>query len=236
MRPIFIISQDEQLPTAALEFGKQLAIDMEIEVKLITPFSVSDSETDAITCSDLSLLSDLIEEYDAAMVIYELNNNNRIQYFLNLSRSFRIPYLFVKPNQMPIFNNVGIPVTFLEEEKEKAPFAAAFGRFCHANLTLVQPKDYGTKAQTNINAIKGLFDTFDLNYKIVQGTKDSFKLEQQVVRQFNSFPFDMVIISASREYGLDDIIFGSKEKKILKIAQIPILVINPRADLYALCD
>ena len=95
MRPIFIISQDEQLPTAALEFGKQLAIDMEFEVKLITPFSIADSEISVIACSDLSLLSVLIEEYDAAMVIYDLNNNNIIQYYLNLSRSFRVPYLFV---------------------------------------------------------------------------------------------------------------------------------------------
>ena len=36
--------------------------------------------------------------------------------------------------------------------------------------------------------------------------------------------------------GLDDIIFGPKERKIIKNIDIPTMLINPRGDLYALCD
>lgn len=47
---------------------------------------------------------------------------------------------------------------------------------------------------------------------------------------------DLTIVSASREYGLDDLIFGSKERKILEKTTQPMLLVNPRGDLYALCD
>lgn len=236
MRPLFVISHDYTPPETAIAFAKKLAIDMEFELLLLSNKSDIEADIPMILYNNMDELSALVEKHDAAMVIYELEDNSKIQFYLNKSRELRVPYLFVKTGQEVAFNHVAVPVTFLEEEKEKAPFAAAFGRFCKSQLTLVKPQDYGTKAQTNINAIKGLLDTFSLEYRLVQAKKDSFKVEKEVVNQATTAPYDMVIISASREYGLDDIIFGSKEKKILKKTQKPILVINPRADLYALCD
>ena len=49
------------------------------------------------------------------------------------------------------------------------------------------------------------------------------------------FDADIAIITASREYGLDDIIFGPKELHIIKKSEIPLMVLNPRGDLYVLC-
>jgi len=46
----------------------------------------------------------------------------------------------------------------------------------------------------------------------------------------------MIIVSASRDYGLDDILFGPKEYHVVKKSDIPVLLVNPRGDLYALCD
>jgi hypothetical protein len=45
----------------------------------------------------------------------------------------------------------------------------------------------------------------------------------------------MLIISASRDYGLDDIFFGPKELKVIRQSPVPVMVINPRKDLYTLC-
>ena len=111
------------------------------------------------------------------------------------------------------------------------PFASAFGRFCNSNITIYKPKDYGDKAQETINQAQTLFDLFSLQYTIHQANKGSYDVESEAAIAAVGDNVDMVIISASREYGLDDIIFGSKEKKILKTAQVPILLINPRADL-----
>ena len=180
-------------------------------------------------------LADLLEQIDASMLIVEVANRREIQPCLNACRDLRIPYLFVRAGNEPKFEKVALPVTFLQEEKEKGPFAAAFGRFFHSKLTIFRPKDYGTRAAKNIDAMKSLFDSFSLDYEEVNARKGSDGVEREAAlwAQQNA---DMVIVSASREYGLDDIIFGSKERKILEKTTLPVLLVNPRGDLYALCD
>ena len=65
----------------------------------------------------------------------------------------------------------------LMEEKEKGPYTSSFARYYNAEITIYKPKDYGTKAQQNINAITTLFDSFELKYEIINGKKDSTKIE-----------------------------------------------------------
>jgi hypothetical protein len=81
-----------------------------------------------------------------------------------------------------------------------------------------------------------LFNSFDLTYTTIKGKKDSSKIEIEVASLNRYTQNSILIISASRDYGLDDLIFGPKERKILKNIEIPTMLINPRGDLYALCD
>jgi hypothetical protein len=67
------------------------------------------------------------------------------------------------------------------------------------------------------------------------GSKDSFKVEKEVTLSAIKNGYDMVIISTSRDYGLDDIILGPKEQHIFNATQVPLMCINPRGDLYVLC-
>ena len=129
-----------------------------------------------------------------------------------------------------------MPITFLVEDKEKIPFASAFGRFCHSEIIVYKPKDYGDGAQETINQAQTLFDSFGLHYTVHQAKKGSYDVEREAVRNAVADGVSFVIVSASRQYGLDDIIFGPKERKILKTTEVPIMLINPRADLYTLCD
>ena len=181
-------------------------------------------------------LAEFTELQDAALVIFELTKNADIQRYLNVCRGLRVPYLFVRTDAKFCLEQISLPVSFLIEDKEKAPFASAFGRFLKSKILIYSPKDYGSKARQNINQMKTLFNSFSLDYEEKQGKKDSFGIEREAAQNAENDNCGMVIISASREYGLDDIIFGSKEKKILQKTQIPILLINPRADLYVLCD
>ena len=129
-----------------------------------------------------------------------------------------------------------MPVGFLMEEYEKAQFASAFGRFCGAEITLIQANDYGSKAATTVEKMKDLFDKFSLKYRVEKGEKDSFKLDNEAILKAQIEKYDIVIVSASREYGLDDVIFGPKEQHLIRKSSVPLLMVNPRGDLYALCD
>ena len=226
MRKIFVLQEDNTLSETLSLWAKGLseAFNHEIETIIYNPQDSSEQ------------FAARIEEADASLVLIELTNRGKSQLYLNLCSALRVPYLFVLPNVEFVAERLSLPITFLIEDKEKIPFASAFGRFCHSEIIVYKPKDYGDKAQETINQAQTLFDSFSLQYTIHQANKGSYDVESEAAIAAVGDNVDMVIISASREYGLDDIIFGSKEKKILKTAQAPILLINPRADLYALCD
>jgi len=101
---------------------------------------------------------------------------------------------------------------------------------------LLIAKDYGTKALKNAQKILDIFSKFNFDYKVVNGKSDSFKIDKESVMIGNSENAGLIIVSASREYGLDDVIFGPKELHLVKKSNVPLLLINPRDDLYALCD
>jgi glutaredoxin len=191
-----------------------------------------------IGLSDLNNINTLIEEKDAALLVIGLNSNKEIQFYLNKCRELRVPYIFVNNDIAANFDikNIILPITNLEEDREKGPFSSSFARHFNCPITIYQPNDYGSKAETNIEAMKNLFNSLNLQYSTQKGKKDSngIELESAILNKNNQN--SILIISASRDYGLDDIIFGPKERKIIKNTNLPIMLINPRGDLYALCD
>ncbi|MDD3405578.1 MAG: hypothetical protein EOM76_01500 [Sphingobacteriia bacterium] len=232
---IIVISDEESNGLTALNFANKFGKSIK---RTVNSWKIGNEESnkDAITLKKISDIDSFVNQYEPAMLVIELSENRKIQPYLSACRELRIPYCFVKPNQTIDFSNIAVPVSFLMEEKEKAPFAGLFGRFCQSKITIFEPKDYGTKAQENIQAFCTLFDSFQLKYTICKGKKDSFGIEQEITLAAPTNNFGIVIVSASREYGLDDILFGCKENKIIRKAQVPIMLINPRADLYTLCD
>ncbi len=187
----------------------------------------------------LSELTNICEETEASFLFLQLPDKTPrlIQKQLNACRGLRIPYLLYK-DSFPLLNpdKVMVPVTFLEEEYEKAQFASAFGRFCNSSIQILLANDYGSKAQTTAEKMIQLFEKFQLNYTLDKAKGDSFKVEKEAVLQAEHNHFGIVLLSASRDYGLDDIIFGPKEQHLIKKSSVPVLLINPRGDLYALCD
>lgn len=187
---------------------------------------------------DNTVLS-VCEELEALFLFIQLpeSNSKFIRNGLNTCRDLRIPYILFKDSFVQLdMTKVILPIGFLEEEMEKAQFASAFGRFCGSEVKMLLANDYGTKATTNAERMKLLFDKFNFVYTLEKATKDSFKVETEAIRFAENEQAGIIIVSASRDYGLDDLIFGPKEYHVVKKSSIPVLLVNPRGDLYALCD
>ena len=229
-RPVVVLQYDLTEQTS-LAFGEQLAEGFNYDLHSLT---IGDKTEDNIV--RLGDVADVVEQLDASLLVVELTNKLSVQTYLDAFRALRIPYLFVRAGQKPNFEKVALPISFLIEDKEKGPFAAAFGRFFKSQLVIFQPKDYGTKALQNIDAIKTLLDSFQLNYEVRKASKDSNGVEREAANWAASGEAGLVLVSASREYGLDDLLFGSKERKMITRTNVPIMLINPRGDLYTLCD
>ncbi len=179
------------------------------------------------------------EELEAMFLLIQAESDKKreLKSYLAACRNLRIPYLYFKAGfKVAEFQKVLVPVTFLEEDYEKAQFAAAFGRFFGSVITVLQANDYGSKAAGTTEKMKTLFDKFDFAYHIEKAVADSYKIHKESVNRAQKEAFDMMIISASREYGLDDLLFGPPELHLIHRSDVPLLLINPRGDLYSLCD
>lgn len=189
--------------------------------------------------SKTNTISFVCEELEASFLFIQLpdTNSKSIRGLLNACRDLRIPYVLYKDSFTELgLTKVMLPIGFLEEELEKAQFAAAFGRFCGSEIIMLLANDYGSKAASNAEKMKLLFDNFKFKYTVEKATKDSFKVEAESIQVAEKEQAGIIIISASRDYGLDDILFGPKEYHVVKKSKVPVLLVNPRGDLYALCD
>jgi len=186
----------------------------------------------------------MIWENNEDIKLIECANNSRIiQRHLNESREERRPYVFVT-NTMTIkpLRRLLVPVSMLEEETYKAEICTYLARKTGAHIILLQANDYGSHARQNVNRIvthiKAVAEKSgeNISYEVCIARKDSFKLIQEAAERQRDFQHDLLILTASRDYGLDDILFGPPERKAIQKALVPVMLINPREDLFSLCD
>lgn len=171
------------------------------------------------------------------------NNRRAIQRHLNECREERRPYVFVT-NTMTVkpLHRLLVPVSMLEEETYKAEICTYLARKTGAHIILLQANDYGSHARQNVNRIvthiKAIAEKTGepISYEVAIAKKDSFKLMREAAERQRDFRHDLLILTASRDYGLDDILFGPQELHAIRHALVPVMLINPREDLFTLCD
>ncbi len=216
-------------PETHILFARQLAEQMGKEFAVET-YSKCVSEGD---------LEDYAAEKGVDMYFISCRNHPRtIQRYLNACRNLRLPYVFLTDTMRKVgtIRRILMPVSMLEEEVYKAEIGVHVARFTGADTILLQAKDYGSKAAQNIQKISGLYDKFKLPYAVEVARKDSFAIVKETADRQKDFVPDLSILTASREYGLDDILFGPIERYAITHSAIPVMLLNPRGDLFALCD
>ena len=173
-----------------------------------------------------------------------------IQSVLDSSREERRPYVIIK-NECSAqqsccsevkkgLSRILVPISMLEEEVYKAEICTYLARKTGAHLILLRARDYGSKAKQNTQRIITHIQT------IAERTGEKISYEEQVAKR-DSFSFhkdfhngewkhDLLLLTASREYGLDDWLFGPPELYAIRKSEVPVMLVNPRADLFSLCD
>lgn len=135
-----------------------------------------------------------------------------------------------------------VPVSMLEEEVYKAEICTYIARKTRAHIILLKAHDYGSYAQQNTNRIITHIRSVaertgeNITYEVVEAKKDSFSLIREASERQRDFQHDLLVLTASRDYGLDDILFGPPERHAIRHSLVPVMLINPREDLFSLCD
>ena len=173
-----------------------------------------------------------------------------VQHVLDACREERRPYVIINrsaqqscssgvQNDSIVFS-ILIPVTMLEEEVYKAEICTYLARKTGAHLILLRANDYGSKAAKNTQRIITHIQT------IAERTGETITYEERVAKgdsfhihkELHNYPddFQLILLTASREYGLDDWLFGPPEQYVIRKSSVPVMLVNPRADLFSLCD
>lgn len=174
---------------------------------------------------------------------YVLNSRRAVLDRLRDCREERRPY-WLKTNTMrtKLVRRILVPVSRLEEETYKAEICTYLARKTGAHLILLQAKDYGSRAQQNVNRIVTRIQKVSestgtpISYEVVVARKDSDHLMREAAERQRDFQSDLIVLTASREYGLDDLVFGPQEYHAIRRAEVPVMLVNPRSDLFSLCD
>ena len=187
----------------------------------------------------------MIWENNEDIKLIECANDRRtIQGHLNASREERRPYVFVTPTMtIKPLRRLLVPVSMLEEETYKAEICTYIARKTGAHIILLQANDYGSHAHQNVNRIVTHIRKVNerlkesspsdeqskpISYEIVLARKDSFQLTIEAAERQRDFQHDLLVLTASRDYGLDDILFGPPERKAIQRALVPVMLVNPR--------
>ena len=193
-------------------------------------------------------MNTIIWENNDDIKLIECENKARtIQRHLNECREERRPYVFVTSTMtVKPLRRLLVPVSMLEEETYKAEICTYIARKTGAHIILLQANDYGSHAKQNVNRIVTHINKVNerlktgeagpISYEIVLARKDSFSLIQEAAERQRDFQHDLLILTASRDYGLDDLLFGPPERKAIQRALVPVMLVNPREDLFSLCD
>ena len=182
-----------------------------------------------------------------------------IQQVLDACREERRPYVVIKDNcsvqqsccseaqKGSTLSSILVPVTMLEEEVYKAEVCTYLARKTGAHLILLRANDYGSKAIKNTQRIITHIQTIaertgePITYEERIAKGDSFHIHKELPVLSSTLQGGdrgglLILLTASREYGLDDWLFGPPEQYVIRHSQVPVMLVNPRADLFSLCD
>ena len=182
-----------------------------------------------------------------------------VQRALDVCREERRPYVVIKDDcsaqqsccsevqNGSTLSSILVPVTMLEEEVYKAEVCTYLARKTGAHLILLRANDYGSKAIKNTQRIITHIRTIaertgePITYEERIAKGDSFHIHKELPVLSSTLQGGdrgglLILLTASREYGLDDWLFGPPEQYVIRHSQVPVMLVNPRADLFSLCD
>jgi len=223
-----------------------------IELEKLTQSFSSDSTPNIYYMIEQGLpmpvLKKISDKIEAASVVMSMEKNSRLRFykdvqFIKETKQLKMPFLMVHtqephPDQAKV---IYLPIGFKKEEKEKLVWAGYFGRFYKSKIIVLKAKESDSTARARVMAhimfAKKLFDQFNLEYDIIDSLKSSFGITKEALELAHLEKKGIVMTCTTKHYGPEEEIIGPPELKIVKNReQVPVFCVNPRQDLYVLCE
>lgn len=201
----------------------------------------------SVTISSLTLkgnleqnVSRIAEEYDAIIMVLTSDN---LKAKVRALQESQIPFLFVKGNSAKSlrYDQVLLPVDYRKVMKDTSLWASYFARFNQSEIDVFCARETNKENQTmvkkNMKFIEQLLLKLELDVNFSNAQKGSFGLPFEALDKCKNDGHNLMIIPASQHISLLDLMIGLPETKLIRqAAEIPVMCINPKRDMYILCD
>ncbi len=155
----------------------------------------------------------------------------------------KIAFLMVQQKLVCVesLKNVGLTIDFHKESKDKLIWASYFNRF-NGSLIHVLYNDYSdeflrTKWFNNLKFLDKIFSNLGVQYQKHVLGKQSQYIDVNALEYASKNQIGLLVSVTTKERDVLEYFTGVQENKtIINSHQIPILYLNPREDLYVLCD
>ena len=168
-----------------------------------------------------------------------LSRHSILRNFADSRAAFLVAQKPLDDNSTP--TDIAMAVDFKKESKDKFIWSSYFPRFCNCRMHVLH-YDYRdqflrTKWQANITQLSKLYEETGISFQShIIPDKSTFQ-DINALRFTASQGYDMLISVTTKEKdGLEFFVGVQEQRTIVNKQQIPILFLNPREDLYVLCD
>lgn len=139
------------------------------------------------------------------------------------------------------YKSISISVSYHRQEKEKILWASYLGRInnSHINVLIPGAKDgyFATGIRSNLMVLKKLYNNLSLDYKLLIQKSNVHRIHEAAMEWSSDNRMGAYLMLTTTRLDIFDLIQGSAEKNAcLHPSGIPVLCINPRDDLYVLCN
>jgi hypothetical protein len=172
----------------------------------------------------------------------EKKNPISINNITNNFYSSRLAYLlFSEPFQDTPFNDVILSMNALKEAKEKILWASYFGRFASSRIVIFyhRYKDTYLQKQLNLNIgfARKMFRKFNIQTLNAHTLNTRTNEDVQAMSYAKQNSSSLCIFQTTKNKSIIELFTGLPEKKAMKKLQYsPILFLNPRDDLFIMCE
>ncbi len=194
------------------------------------------------------IINKIYQKLNAIAITVGLNEiRSKTDYFTSASvvsdyRDLRIPLIIVH-EELPrktIYENIILPLDFNRESKEKAAWSGYISTLSKSKVRILTRsyKDayFAASLRNNIVLVEKLFYNLGVQFELLKEPNITVDIDKYAVEYAWMNQGDLIVVMATKEVAVDDLLFGLNEKKIIENKyKIPVMLINPRDDLYLPC-
>ena len=185
-----------------------------------------------------------IHQYDHLMVkklntiLSVVGSDSRSSRLLHL---LSFPVMFVPPkyNVRECFSRGLYPVNWLPQCKESAIWTTIISRFQNTHIDLLCSYERNQiqreEMERHFFSINRLFSKFSFPYQRIEGERSGWKQHKEV-EDMISYEYDILFIVGEKHRSLLDKIFGISQQRVINRSPIPVFVVAPDRNYYAVCD